>query len=470
VGITGGDDTYGGQNLGAYISNSAINPANWTRSYSRSGYLDPLPPRSNYAVLANAHVTRILFDFDSPENDRTANAVEYTQDGGASKKIVKVKKEVILASGTVGSPTVLMYSGVGPKDVLTAAGVAPVLDLPGVGQHLQDHLSVSLQWNTDEVTAGSIYADKGPELNDPAYMSWVNDAVAYVSASTLMGAGIGDLHANTLQQIDTFANAVTSNAVVEAGFKAIYEVNANQILTKRTGTAEFLMGNNVDGVIRIGVAIQHPFSQGQIYITSNNPMNYPAIDPRYLSHPTDVTIMRESLKLIRRLGQTQPLKSSLGQETLPGADIQTDQEWEDWMRGQVFTEFHPSSTCAMLPRKQGGVVDANLRVYGLSNVRVADASIPPISFSAHLMGSTYGIAEQASTIIRNFHNIKPSKSSKPKPSTTSTATDGPESTISDDPSSGSDQPQANIGTSISHLSLWPLVLAVAMCFTFGLIP
>lgn len=134
------DDTYGGENWGSYVANSAINPANWTRSYSRSGYLDPLPPRPNYAVLANAHVTRLLFNASSPRGNLSANAVEYTRDNGATQRIVTVKKEVILAGGTIGSPAVLLYSGVGPKDVLANAGVKLVSELPGVGQHLQDHL------------------------------------------------------------------------------------------------------------------------------------------------------------------------------------------------------------------------------------------------------------------------------------------------------------------------------------------
>jgi choline dehydrogenase len=140
VGIANSHDTYGGQNWGAYVATSAINPTNWTRSYSRSGYLDPLPPRPNYDVLVNAHVTRILFNSSSPADNLTANAVEYTPDGGKTKLTVKVNKEVILAGGSVGSPTVLLYSGVGPKDVLAAAGVPLVCELPGVGQHLQDHL------------------------------------------------------------------------------------------------------------------------------------------------------------------------------------------------------------------------------------------------------------------------------------------------------------------------------------------
>jgi choline dehydrogenase len=140
VGVADTQDPYGGQNWGAYVATSAINPTNWTRSYGRSGYLDPLPPRPNYDVLVNAYVTRILFNSSSPAANLTANAVEYTLDGGETMLTVNVSKEVILAGGSVGSPTVLLYSGVGPKDVLSAAGVTVVSELPGVGQHLQDHL------------------------------------------------------------------------------------------------------------------------------------------------------------------------------------------------------------------------------------------------------------------------------------------------------------------------------------------
>lgn len=132
---------YGGSNWGAEVSTSCINPSNWTRSYSRTGYLDPLPDRGNYDVLANAHVTRIIFDSSS---NLTANAVEYTPDNGTTKKTISVTKEVILAAGSIGSPAVLLHSGVGPKDVLSSAGVDLVHELPGVGQHLQDHLVCAL--------------------------------------------------------------------------------------------------------------------------------------------------------------------------------------------------------------------------------------------------------------------------------------------------------------------------------------
>lgn len=140
VGIADSKEMYGGDNWGGEVATSCINPTNFTRSYSRTGYLDPLPDQGNYDVMADAHVTRIIWDDDSPTGNKTAKAVEYTTDGGKTTSTVKVKKEVILTAGSIGSPAVLLHSGVGPKDVLDNAGVDVVSELPGVGRHLQDHL------------------------------------------------------------------------------------------------------------------------------------------------------------------------------------------------------------------------------------------------------------------------------------------------------------------------------------------
>lgn len=140
IGVVPTGNMYGGSVYGAEVSTSCINPTNLTRSYSRTGYLDPLPPRSNYAVMANAHVTRVIFDKSTGADNLTATEVEYTSDDGKTTKKVKVNKEVVLSSGSIGSPTVLLYSGVGPKNVLDDAGIDVVYELPGVGQHLQDHI------------------------------------------------------------------------------------------------------------------------------------------------------------------------------------------------------------------------------------------------------------------------------------------------------------------------------------------
>lgn len=117
-----------------------MNPANWTRSYSRSAYIDPLPPRANLAILANSTVTRLIFAANSPQNNLSANSVEFATSRTAQRQTVNVTKEVIITSGAIGSPQVLMLSGVGPQDVLQAVNIPVSVNLPGVGQHLQDHI------------------------------------------------------------------------------------------------------------------------------------------------------------------------------------------------------------------------------------------------------------------------------------------------------------------------------------------
>lgn len=172
----------------------------------------------------------------------------------------------------------------------------------------------------------------------------------------------------------------------------------------------------------------------------------------------DYEMLRDGLKLARQLGETAPISSTLTNETSPGSSIQTDDQWLEWIIESAGTEYHPSSSCAMLPRDQGGVVDANLRVYGLANVRVADASVPPIALSTHLMSSTYGVAEQAGIIIRKYHDgalatTAPAFSST-YPNTTSTASSSKHANGST-PSSGNP---------VSMIAWMPLAIAVTLSF------
>jgi choline dehydrogenase-like flavoprotein len=140
AGIPTSEDAYGGNNLGAFFSTMAINPTNWTRSYAKSAYIDTLPPRDNLHVLANAAVTKITFADNAQDGNLVASGVEFAKDASETPKSVSAKKEVILAGGAVGSPQMLLVSGVGPKDVLDAASIPVKINLPGVGAHLQDHL------------------------------------------------------------------------------------------------------------------------------------------------------------------------------------------------------------------------------------------------------------------------------------------------------------------------------------------
>ncbi|KAI0820655.1 GMC oxidoreductase [Trametes gibbosa] len=413
IGVAVSDDAYGGENWGAFIATSSINPTNWTRSYSRSAYIDPLPPRPNLAVLPNATATRIIFDTSNQAN-LTATGVEWASSSGADRQTIKVNKEVILAGGAVGSPHLLQLSGVGPADVLKAAGVAVKLDLPGVGQHVQDHISTQVTWKTNAQTANSLRAQNlaAGSGNSPAFLSFINSATAYVNVTDLLGFDFAPQFRQTIagELQSSLSNLVPSqDATVKKGYQAIYNATLNTLLNSPVGQIEILLsltGGQVDGsnTVSIQAALQHPFSQGQIYISSGDPFAPPVIDPQYLSHQADTILLREGLKLARKLGNTAPLSSSVGSEVSPGSAVQSDDDWDAWLANAIGTEYHPSCSCAMLPQELGGVVDADLKVYGLANVRVADASVFPIQFSAHLQAPVYGLAEQAARLIRATYN------------------------------------------------------------------
>ncbi|OCB92256.1 hypothetical protein A7U60_g336 [Sanghuangporus baumii] len=426
AGIPLNADPYSGSNAGTFIALSTIDPTNHTRSYSRSAYIDPLPPRSNLAILANATVTKIDWS-TSDSSNITATGVTYQLTGSSTTRTISVNKEVILAGGAVGSPHVLMLSGVGPSDVLSAAGVDVVLDLPGVGQHLQDHIAAGISWTTTAETYASI-RDSGN--TDPSFLSFVNGAEAYINLTTLFGQDQAETYQQEVSSaIDSNADSLvaSSDETVKEGYKAIQHAITDTFMLSELGHVELLFsvqgqkGSSSQSVM-IQCALQRPLSIGRLYINSSDPFTAPVIDPWYLSNSFDVTAMREGLKLARTVGQTSPLSDYFTGETSPGSSVSTDEDWEDWLRSNFATEYHPANTCAMLPQSKGGVVDPKLKVYGTSNVRVADASVFPIQFSSHLMMSVYALAETASEIIRAEYNgvLAPGETASSSSNTTST--------------------------------------------------
>ncbi|KAF8075295.1 hypothetical protein FPV67DRAFT_627841 [Lyophyllum atratum] len=396
----------GGVTLGSLVGPSWINPSNWTRSYSKAAYLDPALSRPNLSILVNSTATCIIFADGS--GNLTATGVEFSGSRDGQRKTVSVKNEVIVSGGVVGSPQLLMLSGVGPKDVLEAAGVPLKVELPGVGQHLQDHLTAAVVWDSTAETGGDIQRSGSDFAKSKEFLSFVNSATAFANLTRLFGsegaAGLQKAVADGLADSASKLVPSTWPEVIE-GYKAIYNTIANKIFTSDVAVVELLLATNTPGQVGVQAAIQHPLSQGRLYINSSSVFDAPIIDPRYFSHWADLTIMREGIKLVRALKQTPPFNSSLGNETVPGPTVGTDQEIETWLINQASTQYHPISSCAMLPKSQGGVVNAKLQVYGLANVRVVDSSVYPFEFAAHVGASTYGLAEQASGIILSDNHL-----------------------------------------------------------------
>ncbi|OCH89264.1 hypothetical protein OBBRIDRAFT_732948, partial [Obba rivulosa] len=260
IGIPGTVDANGGDGWGAFIATSSINPSNWTRSYSRSAYIDPLPPRPNLAILANATVTQLVFA-NSTQGNLTAVAVDYSSARGAPVNTVGVRKEIILASGAIGSPHVLMLSGVGPADVLQAAGIPVQVELPGVGQHLQDHISTQVVWQTSEETAASLHAANATNLpngTSSPFLSFINSATAYANITNLLGDSASAFQSQIAGQLaQSSATLVPSQyPEVVAGYEAIYNVTLNQFLMSPVGQVEILFSLTGTALGAQSVAIQ----------------------------------------------------------------------------------------------------------------------------------------------------------------------------------------------------------------------
>ncbi|EPQ29695.1 uncharacterized protein PFL1_02915 [Pseudozyma flocculosa PF-1] len=390
-------DPDAGQSWGAFVATSTINPTNWTRSFSRTAYLDPYAYRSNLHVLTGHTVTKVLFDQGSSSGgggDVRATGVQYSAASGSDRLNVNAAREVILCGGSVNDPQILQLSGIGDRSLLERHNVPVIVDLPGVGHHVQDHVSAGLTWEPSQPS------DIPPQrvTNDPVTDSYVNSAIAYVGANTLYGDYRATLVAEMRQERAATVAALDAPEAVKRGYDLTYGVQVDDIFTSDVGPIELLCAISFGG-LSVQAALQQPLSRGSILIQSSDPFAAPLIDAGYLTNRFDLETMRTGFKLARQVANTKPLSDHMGSEQVPGSSVSSDADWDRWIKDHVQTEYHPSCSCAMLPRSAGGVVGTDLKVYGTRNLRVIDAAVPPISLSAHLMAATYGLAEIGAELV-----------------------------------------------------------------------
>ncbi|KAK4702645.1 hypothetical protein P7C70_g3577, partial [Phenoliferia sp. Uapishka_3] len=241
-------DPAGGESWGAFIATSAIDPKKWTRSYSKTGYLDPIANRRNLIVLTGYLATKIVFD------GTTATGVSFAATVTGASYTVNARREVILSGGVIGSPQLLQVSGVGPSALLTSLGIQVVADLPGVGAHLTDHLSAQIEYETtanitgDQIETNPKYAAEQLQLwnagNATSLYNSPNDAVYYGNLTTLFGeAGVTTLIAGAKANQSSQVAAYSTNAQVRAGYNATYSSEVNDIYPSPVGQCEILLDN-----------------------------------------------------------------------------------------------------------------------------------------------------------------------------------------------------------------------------------
>ncbi|RSL40280.1 hypothetical protein CEP54_016154 [Fusarium duplospermum] len=386
----------GGDPLGVMFQPTNIDVTNYTRSYSANSYLPKAGP--NLSVRTNAHVAKVLF---SQSNGLAATGVAL--DDGS---IIQARKEVILSAGSIQSPGLLELSGIGQAAVLAKAGVKKLLDLPGVGENYQDHLRTSNTYRLKEgyESFDPMMFDAEGTLAKEQFNLWLQNKVSWYDYTSSAYAFLNWAQVSnetrkglTILASDGFA----SNGTVVDKKKLEYLSDPSIPQLELLLEANYVGAAGYPGgkFITIFSSIMHPMSRGSVHINPHTPTGKPDIDLKYLTNEYDVRALIEGAKFARKVAETEPLRSVWEAETEPGPDVTTDQQFRDFAVKTVNSFYHPIGTCAMLPKKDGGVVDSNLKVYGTKNLRVVDASIIPVQLSGHIQTAVYGIAETAAQKI-----------------------------------------------------------------------
>jgi len=359
----------------------SVTQVNQRRGFRRSAaraYL-PLHGRPNLTILTGAHVRRVLI-----ENGR-AVGVEYVRNGQI--ETARAQREVVLSGGALSSPKLLMLSGVGPQDDLRKAGIEVHADLAEVGANLQEHPVAALLWNVNVLTLNR-------ELDLKGFLRHGLDFVLRGrGAATASWGGIAfdrldpDARWPELELLFGAFGMVGPNAGDTSG--DVLESPGEHDVSRMK-----MLGRSSITTI---AQIVHPRSRGQVALRSANPEDPPMINHRLLEDD-DLNDLVKVCQLTRRVAETPPLSKFITSEALPGAKIQTEDEWRNYLRSYAWGAQHPAGTCRMGSDDQA-VVDPRLRVRGIEGLRVADASIMPCLTSGNTNAPCIAIGEKAADLI-----------------------------------------------------------------------
>ena len=342
--------------------------SNGRRWSAASAYLDTARARGNLTVVTDAHTTRIRV-----EGGR-AVGVDYVVGKRRRPASALAAREVLLCAGAVQSPHILQLSGIGDPERLRAAGVTPVHALSGVGENLQDHLDVIMNWRSQglksvysvvkglrQLAVGLRYALRGTGPGRQQYL----EAGAFIPSRP--GLSRPDIQIHGVLAIMRDHGKV---AATEDGFS-------------------------------LHLCQLRPESRGRIGLHSADPFADPRIEANYLATPEDRRVLREAVRIGRQVVAQDALAAYRGDELAPGADVAGDAAVDAWVRATAETIYHPVGTCRMgAADDTRAVVDAQLRVRGLTGLRVVDASVMPTLVSSNTNAPTIMIAEKAAEMIR----------------------------------------------------------------------
>jgi choline dehydrogenase len=330
-------------------------------------YLHPAADRANLIVQTDALVTGLIIE------DGHAVGVRYLRRG--VEEVATAESEVILSAGAIGSPQILMLSGIGPANHLIEHGIEVVADSPGVGANLSDHPVVTAMWSAPRSRA-----------------LW-----------ELTGAR------NMARWQMTHSGPMTTNIAEAGGFARTDPALPAPDIQWYVLPVPYVNGGLADPASRalsVLVTLVSVGSRGRIRLRSNDPRHKPAVDPAYLSDSSDIDPLVSGVEMVREFAGARPLRKMLKSDLAPGAGVRTDTDLRDWVRANLSSGYHPVGTCAMggdsrlAASKLASVVDTDLRVRGVEGLRVVDASVMPTVPRGDTNAPTIAVAERAADLIQ----------------------------------------------------------------------
>ncbi|KAK5633877.1 hypothetical protein RRF57_009591 [Xylaria bambusicola] len=396
-------DPFVSPSVGTFSFLSSIHPETKERSYSASAYYLPVRDRENIHVLTNAEATKVVFDKAEVDRATHASGVEYKDRGTTSIK------EVILAAGALQSPKILELSGVGDEKLLHQLGIEVVVDLPAVGENLQDHVLASISFKAidavDTVDTLGALVRQEREAVTQAMQDYGNNRTSPMSHVGVTSYAY--LPINSPQGHQAVEELLNHNRPHAGGFSsqrnlAYFEIAERSLLDPNEPTAGYL-----------SVSAQTAQSTGSLAMPSRGPLPVhiqskdhsasPVIDPKYLSSPVDMEALAQHMLEIERIASTSSMSKLLKQLLRrgdPASHITTAEVAKQYLRNCAISMWHFGCTYAMLPKDKGGIVDTDLEVHGIDNLRVVDASALPTISTVNLQATIYAFAERAYDILK----------------------------------------------------------------------
>lgn len=431
IGYPASGDPFSGEMYGGYINAMSIDPETKTRSDSVTAYLAPAEGRKNLQVITGVTVEKIIISTSNAAPKATG--VQFQKDG--TPGTLQPTKEVILCAGVYNSPKLLELSGIGSREHLEPLGIKVLVDNPNVGENLQDHLNTSISFEvTDGVKTMDALSRQEPEAIAEAMEEYTTNKKGPFSVGGNFAGSLlplpdfsgPDGKATLAKILGTKGARTSSNVFAQDHRSFVYRVLENpsegignlfiyascsNVIPKGAGASIIHHGEDSTkgNFLTICAALLYPLSRGSTHIISADPSSKPAIDPRYLDDPVDLEILSRFLQLIERIAHTEPLSKYLklnGRRNYGApADLSDLETAKEYVKKSGLSCWHPTSSCAMLPRERGGVVDPNLRVYGVDGLRVVDASIIPLVTRGNSQTTVYAVAERAADLIKKDHSV-----------------------------------------------------------------